>query len=470
MGCLLCVSGYNHIIISRHDLNYLRKWKDRSRRKPLILRGARQVGKTEIVRQLGKEFDLFIEFNFDEFPEKASLFKSGDVNRILPLIEADSGVKIVPGRTLIFFDEIQAAPDILPLLRYFYEKVPQIHVIAAGSLLEFLLSEHNFSMPVGRVEYYFMGPLTFEEFLGGCGEDLLVDFLHSYKLKQELPESLHQKYMSFLKYYTLIGGMPEAVLCWIESNDIMEVGRVHASILQTYEDDFSKYRKRINPDHLRLVMKKIPLLVGTKLRYVNLDRNIAASSLGSAVKALSDAGIMTRIFHSDGNGLPLGAEISEKKYKSLFIDIGLYSTALGLRLTDVYTMDNILLINNGAMTEQFIGQHLLFNSPSWIKPELFYWHREKKGASSEVDYLISDGPAIVPVEVKAGKTGSLRSLHTFAALKGTKRALRFNGDLPSITDVKTTIEHIGGADYKLISLPLYMVGQFNRILHSEKNS
>lgn len=453
-------------MISRNDLDYLRKWKDRTIRKPLILRGARQVGKTEIVRQLGKEFDLFIEFNFDEFPGKADLFKSGDVNQILPLIEADSGIKIIPGRTLLFFDEIQSAPDILPLLRYFYEKVPQIHVIAAGSLLEFLLSEHNFSLPVGRVEYYFMGPLTFEEFLGGCGENLLLDFLCNYKLMQELPESLHQKYMSFLKYYMLIGGMPEAVLCWIESNDIIEVGRVHSSILQTYEDDFSKYRKRINPDYLRLVMRKVPSLVGTKLRYVNLDRNIAASSLVSAVKALSSAGVIAMVFHSDGNELPLGAEISEKKYKPLFIDTGLYSTALGFRLTDVYTVDNVELINNGAMAEQFIGQHLLFASFPWIKPELFYWHREKKGSSSEVDYLIADGPVIIPVEVKAGKIGSLRSLHTFAASKGINLALRFNSDLPSVTNVNTTIEHIGRANYKLISLPLYMVGQFNRILHS----
>jgi uncharacterized protein len=457
---------YNYVMIVRHDLEYLRKWKERGRRKPLILRGARQVGKTEIVRQLGKEFDLFVEFNFDEFPGKASLFKSGDVNQILLLIEADSGKKIVPGKTLIFFDEIQAAPYVVPLLRYFYEKVPQIHIIAAGSLLGFLLSDHNFSMPVGRVEYHFMGPLTFEEFLRGSGEDSLAEFLYSYKLEQELPESLHQKYMSFLKYYTLVGGMPEASLSWIESGDIVEVQRIHASILQTYEDDFNKYRKRINPDHLRLVMRRIPSIVGRKLRYVNLDRNISASSLSSAVGALSDAGVMSRIFHSDGNGLPLGAEISAKKYKPLFIDIGLHSTALGLRLTDVYTMDNILLINNGAIAEQFIGQHLLFNTPPWIKPELFYWHREKKGSSSEVDYLIADGPVIIPVEVKAGKTGSLRSLHTFAALKKTKFALRFNGDLPSITDVKTTIEYIGEADYKLMSLPLYMVDQVHRILDS----
>ncbi len=428
------------------------------------MRGARQVGKTELVRCLGRDFESYIEFNFDEFPQKADLFKSGDIEQIVPLIEADSGVRIIPGNTLIFFDEVQNAPLILPMLRYFYEKLPHVHVIAAGSLLEFLLSDHDFSMPVGRVEYHFIGPLTFEEFLSGAGENMLVDFLHNYNMKNGIPESLHQKYMTFLKYYFLIGGMPEAVQSWIETKDIMEVQRIHASILQTYEDDFAKYKKRINPDHLRLVMRRVPLIVGKKLRYVSIERNIAPSAIASAVRALSNARIITQVFHSDGNGLPLGAEKSEKKYKPLFIDIGLYSTSLNLRLTDVYLMDNMELINRGALCEQFIGQHLLYSGSPWMKPELFYWHREKKGSSSEVDFLVPYGQDVIPVEVKAGKTGSLRSLHAFSALKKTKTALRFNGDTPSVTNVKTTVEHLGKADYKLVSLPLYMVEQFRRMI------
>jgi len=453
-------------MINRKNLIFLKEWKNRNHRKPLVLRGARQVGKTELVRSFGKGFDYFIEYNFDEFPEKASLFKSGDISQIIPLIEVDSGIKVIPGKTLIFFDEIQAAPVVLPLLRYFHEKLPQLHVIAAGSLLEFLLSDHNFSMPVGRVEYHFMGPLSFEEFLAGTGEDVLADFLHDYDLKREIPEALHLKYLQYLKKYLLIGGMPEAVQRWIETGDIIEVQRVHASILQTYEDDFGKYLKRVNPDHLRLILRKIPALVGKKLRYVNIDRNIAPSALKSAIRALSNARIITQVFHSDGNGVPLGAEVSEKKMKPLFIDSGIYSFSLNLRLTDVYTMDNLLLINSGALAEQFAGQHLLYDNYPWIKPELFYWHREKKGSSSEVDFLTADGTDVLPVEIKAGKTGSLRSLHTFAALKKTRRALRFNSDIPSVTRVKTAIEHIGKADYELISLPLYMIGEYKRLLGS----
>ncbi len=457
-------------MIVRNDLKFLQDWKTRKHRKPLVMRGARQVGKTELVRAFGKEFESYIEYNFDEFPNKADLFRSGDIDQIVPLIEADSGTRIVPGNTLLFFDEVQSAPLLLPLLRYFHEKLPHVHVIAAGSLLEFLLSDHEFPMPVGRVEYHFMGPLTFEEFLSGAGEEPMVEFLHNYDMKNEIPESLHQKYMMFLKYFSLTGGMPEAVQSWIDTKDIVEVQRIHASILQIYEDDFAKYKKRINPEYLRLVMRKIPVIVGKKLRYVSLDRDIAPSSLASAIKALADARVITQVFHSDGNGLPLGAEKSGKKYKPLFIDIGLYSTSLNLQLTDIHVLDNTRLINTGALSEQFIGQHLLYSNPPWLKPELYYWHREKKGSASEVDFLISSGQDIVPVEVKAGKTGSLRSLHTFAALKKTKRALRFNGDIPSVTHVGTSIERIGKAEYTLISLPLYLVGQSGRILMQVKDN
>jgi predicted AAA+ superfamily ATPase len=451
-------------MIERNAMKTLDLWKNSTHRKPLVLRGARQVGKTALVREFGKRFKRYVEFNFDENPEKGSLFKGVDIEGTIRLIEADIGSKLLPGDTLLFFDEVQSAPEVLPMLRYFYEKRPDLHVVAAGSLLEFLLADHTFSMPVGRIEYCFLAPLTFEEFLGGLHQGLLLSYLESFDFSADIPQAIHRKLLDYLQVYFLVGGMPEAMSRWFETEDFVEVQKVHASILQTYEDDFAKYRKRINPDVLRMILKKIPALVGGKVRYTKIDPNTVPSSLNAAIRALSSARVMTQIFHSAGNGIPLGAEVNEKKFKPLFLDVGLYSTSLSLRLLDLHNASDLLLVNSGACAEQFVGQQLLAANPTWIKPELFYWHREKKGSNAEVDYLVNSGPTVLPIEVKAGKTGSLRSLHTFMALKQSKLALRFNTDRPSITEVSTEISQVGKADYRLLSLPLYMTGQATRLL------
>ncbi len=444
----------------------LEAWKASSHRKPLVLRGARQVGKTALVREFGNAYQQYVEINFDETPEKKSLFEGVTIDEAVQLIEADFGCKLVPNNTLIFLDEVQAAPNVLAMLRYFYEKRSDIHVIAAGSLLEFLLADHNVSMPVGRIEYCFLQPLTFEEFLGGLHQEPLLDYLESYAFEKEIPTAIHTKLMKLLQVYWLVGGMPEATSRWIETNDHREVQKVHASILQTYEDDFSKYRQRINPDVLRMVIKKVPTLVGEKVRYTNIDPHTTPSSLNSAIRALASARVISQIFHSAGNGVPLGAEVNEKRFKALFLDIGLLSTSLSIRLLDLHNADNLLFVNSGACAEQFVGQELLTANPSWIKPELFYWHREARGSNAEVDYLINNGPDVIPVEVKAGKTGSLRSLHTLMASKEGKLAVRFNADIPSMADISTEITQVGKAHYRLMSLPLYLTGQLNRLLNS----
>lgn len=451
-------------MIKRNALATLEAWKHQKKRKPLVLRGARQVGKTALVREFSKSFEQYIEVNFDETPDRGSYFVNNDVFEVIKILEVDSGVKCHQGSTLIFFDEVQSAPAVLPMLRYFYEKVPDLHVIAAGSLLEFLLADHNFSMPVGRIEYCFINPLSFEEFLKGMKQELLLDYVESFDFTQSIPEVIHGKLMKYLQTYILIGGMPEAMAKWFETEDFIEVQRVHASILQTYEDDFNKYGKRINTEALKICLKKSPKLIGEKLRYTNLDRDITPSSLNKALGALSSARVLSQVFHSDGNGIPLGAEINHKKFKLLFLDSGLHSSSLSLRLTDLHEAGNIMMVNSGACSEQYVGQQLLNTEPYWQKPELFYWHREKKGSNSEVDYLINDGPKVLPVEVKAGKTGTLRSLHTFMASKTGTLAIRFNADLPSITDVNVSINQVGNAEYKLLSLPLYMVGHIRKLL------
>lgn len=439
----------------RKALNYLIEWRDRESRRPLIIRGARQIGKTWLVREFAQQFDSLVEINFDKNPEKVQLFKSREIDKILGLLQVDRNSDITPGKTLLFFDEIQAAPEILPLLRYFYEERPDIHVICAGSLLEFLLAEHDFPMPVGRIEYLHLGPMDIEEFLLAQGQDRLVNFLLSFSLVDSIPESIHQNLLYYVKLFWVVGGMPAAVKRFCDSGELAEALREHEIILQTYEDDFGKYRRRIYPQRLRKVFHRLPALVGGKLKYVNIDPEERSRELADSLHLLELARIFYRVRHSAGNGVPLGAQAKERDFKPLFLDTGLVSTSLGLNLVKLEMVDNLLMINNGAMAEQFIGQHLLYDRPAYEKPQLYYWNREKRGSSAEVDYLISHGSQVIPVEIKAGTTGSLKSLQVFVAEKKVPVALRFNTMQPSSLQQKTVT---------IITLPLYLVGQTQRLL------
>ncbi len=355
----------------RKAINYLVEWRKRESRRPLIIRGARQIGKTWLVREFAQQFDFLVEINFDKHPEKVQLFKSRKIDKIIDLLQIDSDIDISPGKTLLFFDEIQAAPEIVPLLRYFYEERPDIHIICAGSLLEFLLAEHVFSMPVGRIEYLHFGPMDFEEFLWAQEQDRLVKFLSTFSLADSIPESIHQNLLYYVKLFWAIGGMPAAVKRFCDSGELAEALREHEIILQTYEDDFGKYRKRIYPQRLRKVFHRLPALVGGKLKYVNIDPGERSRELADSLHLLELARIFYRVRHSAGNGIPLAAEAKEKDFKPLFLDAGLVSTSLGLNLVKLEIADDLLMINNGAMAEQFIGQHLLYDRPAYEKPQLF---------------------------------------------------------------------------------------------------
>ena len=453
-------------MLARSCRKVLEKWRDSPHRKPLVLRGARQVGKTALVRELGKDFDRYIELNFDENPDKNSFFEGRTVEQCITLLEIDAGIKLEDEKTLLFLDEVQAAPAVFPMLRYFYEKRPGLHVIAAGSLLEFLLADHSFSMPVGRIEYCFLTPFTFEEFLFGLEQKPLVEYLENLALTDSIPLPIHEKLKNYLQLYQLIGGMPEACVRWIETEDFTEVQRVHAEILQTYQDDFSKYRMRLNPDLLRTSMKAVPRLVGSKIRYNQISQEAKPSNLRNALDLLDAAKVISLIHHSSGNGVPLGAEVNPRKFKAQFLDIGLLSSSLSLRLLDFHNAGDLMTVNSGACAEQYVGQELLARGPTWIQPELFYWHREKRGSNAEVDFLINEGPQVLPVEVKDGKTGSLRSLHTFMASKQKNHAVRFNADVPSLAKVSAEINQVGKVKYQLLSLPLYMTGQLSRLVES----
>ncbi|MEA3386464.1 MAG: AAA family ATPase [Thermodesulfobacteriota bacterium] len=444
--------------------DYLLKWKNKKRRKPLVIRGARQVGKSYLVSMFAEQnFSDFIEVNFERNPEMKSLF-TGTSEKIIQLLELKFNKKIDTKNTLLFLDEIQAAPEVFAKLRYFYEDIPELHVIAAGSLLEFLLDNHTFSMPVGRIEYLHLGPMTFEEFLTANGNTMLVDFIQNFSLSEDVPVPVHYDLISLFKSFLIIGGMPEAVSAFVETQSYHESEIVKESIIGTYEDDFNKYSSRVNHVRILKVFKKLPLMVGEKFKYVNVDKNERAKNIAEALHVLEMARIVFRINHSACNGVPLGAEVNEKKFKITFLDVGLMVSACGMSMLDIENADNVMMVNSGRLCEQFVGQHLLYLNEYYKKPELYYWAREAKNSSAEVDYVISSGVKIIPVEVKAGKTGRLKSLHQFVKEKNVDLSVRINLAQPSIYQESNKVSGGKTIEYKLLSIPFYLIGQVNRLV------
>lgn len=445
--------------LSRTLFKDLLAWAKRDNRKPLILRGARQVGKSTSVQILANTLNLeLITLNFERSPALATLFTSNNPHVITQLISLEIGKSIQPGKSLLFLDEIQATPQLLATLRYFYEDMPQLHLICAGSLLEFALKSPSFSMPVGRIEYMYLGPLSFEEFLIAINEQPLYEFLINYRYGEEYPVLIHEKLTRLLKIYFIIGGMPEAVKTYAINKDFMETERVKNMILATYQDDFSKYAKDHEENRLREVFEKIARSITCKIQYSKINSNVRSALIAEALRKLALAKVIYLVQHTSCTGIPLGAEINEKIFKALFLDVGLLSTQLHLSFLDLNSIDELVLANSGVIAEQFVGQHLLYDRLSYEEPQLYYWQREKASSQAEVDYVISQRQTIVPIEVKAGKTGTMKSLHLFLQEKQRSLGIRFHTQPPSIT------EQNAQQNYRILSLPLYMIGQTKRLM------
>lgn len=449
----------------RFFTQYLIDWKNRTHKKPLIVQGARQVGKTYTIEEFGnKNFTEVIKINFEETPDLKQFFQTNDVKQIIQNLEIFFGKKIISQNTLLFIDEIQTCPEAIVTLRYFYEKMPDLHVIAAGSLLDHTLNNLQYSMPVGRVEFSYMYPLNLYEFLIALNEKPLVDFLKSYTVHQEIPQPIHNKLLKLIRLYFIIGGMPEAVKIYAETDSFINTERVHESIIKSLEFDFSKYGTRSQQAIMVKLLKYIPKATGQKFKYANFDNTIRSDSIRKALYLLSMSRIIHLIHNTKATGIPLERDAVEKVFKPLFLDIGLSNHILKLRLTDI---ENIRLNNEGSLAEQFIGQELIGLSSFFTENNIFYWMREKRNSEAEIDYLIQSGNQIIPIEVKAGKTGTLKSLQVFVSEKKLDKAIRFNADLPSLTQVKTSIKisnSMKKVNFQLISLPYYLVQEFSRLL------
>jgi hypothetical protein len=446
---------------------FLINWLNSSARKPLIIRGARQVGKTWLIRDLAQaQQRQLVELNFEKRPDLESLFSSNDPKEIVRNIAASTGSKIDPSQSILFLDEIQAAPHLLEKLRWFAEDMPQLPVVAAGSLLDFALAKHEFSMPVGRVGYFYLEPLSFEEFLDAIGQHELRIYLQGYDWNINIPAAIHSQLTRLIKEYLIVGGMPAAVTTWAAEKALDRVNQIHFDLLATYRDDFAKYNGRLTIERLEDVMSSVPRQLGKKFVYKDANSEANSASLKQALDLLSKARICHRIVSTSANGLPLGAETDERFSKVIMLDCGPCSTSLGLSLHQLSSVAELSIINSGGMAEQLVGQLLRTVTPAYIPPSLYYWQRGKKGAEAEVNYIIQHENQVIPIEVKAGTPGTLKSLHQFVKEKKKTVAIRVNSDLPRLGPVHVKDSLGASIEYHLLSLPFYLLGQLHRLIKS----
>ena len=451
--------------------NYLSEWASRDTHKPVLLRGARQVGKSTAVKELSKKFDSFVEINFEKQPKYKILFDDDlDVKRIVPQISAIYGTSIKPGQTLLFLDEIQECPRAIMALRFFKEDMPELHVIAAGSLLEFALKELP-TFGVGRIHSMFMYPMTFDEFLEANGQQLLIETRNEASIDNPLPEPIHNKLVDFLRTYMLVGGMPEAVKTWVEYHDYIRCQEVQDDIVVTYEDDFPKYKKNVDPTLLRRTLRSVAVQAGKKFVYTKVGLDYKTAEVKKAVELLTLAGILHPVTHTDANGLPLGSEEDKSYQKMLLLDTGLLLRLLNMSLGDVSELTTQILTasatdlaNKGPMAEMVVGLEMLHNMSPNIRHELYYWVRHAKNSQAEIDYIATYLQTVVPIEVKADTQGGMKSLWAFMRDKRLHYAIR------------CSIENFGKFDYvdnqannevrHVRSCPMYAIARIEEIKQS----
>lgn len=401
---------------------YLLAWKNSTDPKPLILKGARQVGKSYSVKTFGAvHFKNVIVADFEKFPALEHFFNDNlSVHTIVEKLKIFFQTNIVPQETLIFFDEIQRCPKAITALRYFKEDMPGQHVIAAGSLLDFALGE--ISVPVGRATYLHMYPLNFTEFLLATGNVMLLEKLTAGAVLQNEDLFFHNLLLENIKKYTLVGGMPAAVKTFVSSGSLQQVSQTHLDLLEAFRQDFSKYAPRVPFHRILTVMERIPKMIGQQIKYSHIDGNMVTRDVKQALVLLERAQIVKRVRSTSGGGFPLGALTKDKTFKMVFLDIGLMHALCGLHNYETVFQGEIELVNNGAVAEQLVGQEIMTYSQPATETQLYYWKRDARGSEAEIDYVIPFGSGIVPIEIKSGSGHKLKSLTMFCEAYQPKKA------------------------------------------------
>lgn len=444
-------------MFQRLALKALRQWAEKEGRKPLVLRGARQVGKTTLVKIFAEEFDVFINLNLEE-KVNADLFTM-DVSfeDLLAGIYVKAGIKMENQRTLIFIDEIQNVPDAVKVLRYFYEKRPDLYVIAAGSLLESLVGNH-ISFPVGRVEYMALHPCTFTEFLGALGENILVEQIEQL----EVPQSVHSYVMDLFKKYMIVGGLPEAVANYAKRKDWVSLNEIFNSLLSGYKDDIEKYAQRPKEqDILRYILNYGWGLAGQRFQFSKFcSSSYKSAEMGNAFRTLEKTLLLELVYPLISTSFPILPDL-KRSPKLLWLDTGLVNYVAGMQESLLFTSDTDELWNR-HIAEQVVGQELLGASFAFGGKRMF-WVRDARNSQAEVDFVYKYKSHLIPVEVKTGDNSKLRSLHQYMDESQEDIALRlWNGPLTS-----DLIRLPSGKQYTLYNVPFYYAGQLETFFNNK---
>ena len=432
------------------DLSLL-EWKNDPFRKPMLLRGARQTGKTTAIRNFARMFKSFVELNFEKDKRLPAIFEPDlDIHRIVRQIEGVTQKKIVPGETLLFLDEIQVSPQAISALRYFYEDMPELHVVATGSLLEFVFSKIK-DFGVGRIRNAFIYPFSFTEFAKAIGNTMLVEHMHEATFDDPLSGIEHSLLLECLKTYVIVGGMPAAVDVFVQSQSYLDVARIHADIMTSLKSDFGKYESKVPSERIRNAFASVVAQTGGKFIYTNSDLELSYRQAKEATDLLELSKLVVRIASCHANGIPLGGDINPKSNKFMLLDTGLFLHECKLDIADLISQPPADFINKGKLAEMLVGLELLKSYDAFTDSELFYWHREAANSTAEVDYLMQYHGAVLPVEVKAGARGAMKSLGIMMKEKNLPLGLRTSQEnLSSYGNIRV--------------IPHYMIGEWKRLL------
>ncbi|MCL1969432.1 MAG: AAA family ATPase [Bacteroidetes bacterium] len=424
-------------------------WTKEENRKVLLLRGARQVGKSSAVRNLSKSFKYYVEINFDDADEQVKeLFTPGvSPQEICMKLSALTLTPIIPNETLLFLDEIQSCVPAISKLRYFHEQYPELHVIAAGSLLEFALEELP-SFGVGRIRSLFMYPFSFEEFLIASGKQMWVDVIREANPENPVFESLHTQLVNQLQSFYLIGGMPAVVSEFVKNQDFLKCQNVLNDILVSFRNDFAKYKKRVPATRINEVFESVAKQAEGKFVYERAAVQASNRQIKDALELLIMAGLVYPVTHTAANGIPLGAEINPKMQRMFLFDTGIFQRILNLNMADILIFNNLKTVNRGALAEIFVALELIKVSSCYSPVNLYFWQREKSQSTAQIDFIVQKQDKIIPIEVKAGTQGAMQSLRLFMKEKGITKGVR------------TSLENF--AQYENIDVyPIYAISNIN---------
>jgi predicted AAA+ superfamily ATPase len=445
----LCAQyNYNSSMFQRHAIHTLRAWKNKPLHKPLIIRGARQVGKTTLVKVFATEFDTFLHLNLERVEERELFEKNDTAEGVLTAIYLHKKQEKRKGKVLLFIDEIQCSPKAVALLRYFYEDLPKLYVIAAGSLLESLIDTH-ISFPVGRVEYLALRPCSFAEFLDAMGETQILQALQSISL----PAAIHGRMMKLFNQYVLVGGMPEAVATYAQTKDIVQLNTIYETLLNGYRDDAEKYAPNATLQKvLRHILTYGWQYAGQRIKYEKFAQsNYKSREMGEAMRTLEKALLLELSYPSTSVEFPLLADL-RKAPKLLWVDTGLVGYVAGLQ-KELFGATDISVSWKGRIAEHVVAQELL-SASTLVSTKRHFWVREAKNAQAEVDFLYPCNGHLLPVEVRSGGSATLKSLHLFMEASLEKIAIRFWNNPVSSDNVVLP----SGKKYILHSIPFYYAG------------